>query len=96
MKGGVILLLLYLTLFIMAICKGFRASNQLCKGAACILCVQLMDMIAFGLHAFNTKTFMLWMLLSVCLNRSFLNMTDEQVQNMFYKKKYNLLSWEKK
>ena len=96
LKGGVILLILYLSLFVIGIYRGFHASNQLCKGAACILTVQLVDMIAFGLHAFNTKTFMLWMLLSVCLNYRFLRMTDDEIQNLFYKKKYKLLSWEKK
>ena len=96
LKGGVLLMILYVSLFVIGIRNGLWASNQLCKGAAYILGVQLIDMIAFGLHAFNTKTFMLWMLLALCLNRSFLQKTDEEIQNMFYKKKYRLLSWQKK
>lgn len=96
LKGGLIFLVLYLALFLVAIFKGFRASNQMCKGLACILIIQLIDMVPFGLHAFNTKTFMLWMILSVCLNNKYLQMSDDEILNLLYKKQFSLLLWQKK
>lgn len=96
LKGGVVYLLLYLSLIGMGIWKGLRSSNQLCKGCAWILLVQLVDMIGFGLHGYNVKTFMIWMALAICLSDAFLRKTDAGIESLLYQKKYKLLPWEKK
>lgn len=96
LNGGIIYLLLYITLFLYAIYKGFKARNQLLKGFACIMIVQLIDMLPFGLHAFNMKTFFVWMSVSICLDERLLRMNDYEIKAIFFKNKIKLLPWEKK
>lgn len=95
LNGGLVYLILYLTLFIYAIFSGFKSSNQLLKGFACILIVQLVDMFPFGLHAFNMKTFLIWTSVSICLDEKFRKMSDEEIMNVFFKQKRLDLPWKK-
>ncbi len=96
LKGGLIYLFLYMALFIIAIWQGFKSRNALCKASACIVLVQLIDMAPFGLHGFNTKMFMIWLALSICLDKNFRKMTDEQVRDELFTIKNKLLPWQKK
>lgn len=95
LKGGVIYLVLYLSLFCIAIFRGLRSSNQLSKGCALTLLVQLIDMISFGLHAFNIKTFIIWMAVAICLDHNMNKMNDNEIMNIILKKKNKLLPWQK-
>lgn len=96
LKGGAVYLVLYLAIFLAGMWKGFRAPNMLCRACACILFVQLVDMAPFGLHAFNAKTFMIWLALAICLNERFLKKTDTEVTDTLFKVKNVLLPWQKK
>lgn len=93
LKGGIIYIVAYITTFITAICKAWRSRNQLCRAAIIILTVQLIDMIPFGLHAVNLKTFMIWMCVSICLCPSVWNMTDEELRDELTEKKHQLPQW---
>ncbi|MBX9189798.1 hypothetical protein HCG69_17250 [Bacteroides sp. K03] len=96
LKGGLIYLILYLLIFIIAIYKGLKSSNQLSKGCAYILIIQLIDLAPFGLHAFNTKTFMIWLAVAICLDLNISKMKDSEIFDMLFKKKKTLLPWEKR
>ena len=58
--------------------------------------VQLIDMLPFGLHAFNMKTFFVWMSVSICLDERLLRMNDYEIKAIFFKNKIKLLPWGKK
>lgn len=96
LKGGIVYLFLYSTLFIVAIFKGLKAKNQFSKGSAIILIIQLIDMFPFGIHDFNTKTFVIWTALAVCLNRTLCNMNDEEIKSQIYNRKNKLFEWQRK
>lgn len=96
LKGGMIYLFLYVSLFVFAISRGFKSKNQFSKGGAIILLVQLVDMFPFGLHDFNTKTFIIWTAVALCMNTKLREMSDEEIKLQIYKKKNMLLSWQRK
>lgn len=96
LKGGLVYLSLYLLLLLWAIKRGRKAKNRFVHACVFVLVVQLIDMLPFGLHAFNTKTFLIWLCASVCLSRKFVDLTDDEIRDLFFKKKEVYLSWEKK
>lgn len=95
LKGGCIYLFMYVFLFLMAIWRGIKSKNALCKASAFIVFVQLVDMVPFGLHAFNMKTFMVWLAVSVCLDKTICKMTDDEIRTNFFTTKHKLLPWQK-
>lgn len=94
LKGGIIYLFLYLTLVSIAIFKGFKGKNRFVNVCAYIVFVQLIDMIPFGLHAYNTKSFLIWLCVGVCINKRFIEMSEDEIFDMLYKKKKQYLPWE--
>lgn len=96
LKGGIIYLVLYVAIFVIAILKGRKSNNQFVKGCCIIILVQLIDMFPFGIHDFNSKTFIIWMALAVCMNPKLKNMTDDEIKECLYNRKNILLAWQKK
>jgi hypothetical protein len=74
---------------------GFRSHNQLCQASAWILAIQIIDMFPFGLHAFNTKTFMIWMAVAICFNRELCNKNDAEIADTFFTQPITPLPWQK-
>lgn len=95
LNGGVIYLFLYLLLFVGAICMGVSSKNQLMHGSAFMLVVQIIDMVPFGLHAFNFKAFMIWTIVALCYDSAFRKMTDAEVLEELYQVKIKKLPWKK-
>lgn len=95
LKGGLIYAVLYVSLFIIGIYRGLTAKNQFLKAMSAILFVQLIDLVPFGLHAFNPKTFIIWMALAFCLNKTYREMDDETVQKLISIRIKRILPWEK-
>lgn len=96
LKGGFIFLALYLTLMIRAVRRGLKCHNALGKACAWILIFQLIDMFYFGIHSFNLKAYMLWMLVAVALNRDLMSKTDAEIQHMLYQPKPELPKWKRR
>ncbi len=96
LKGGIVYLFLYLILFILAIWQGFKSNNALSKASAAIAFVQLVDMAPFGLHAFNMKMFMIWIAVSICLDKNIRKMTDDEIRAEFFTIKRKILPWMEK
>jgi hypothetical protein len=95
LKGGCIYLFLYLVTLITAMVRGFRGHNQLCKASAWILVIQIIDMLPFGLHAFNTKTFMIWMAVAICFSRELCAKNDAEIADTFFTQPSTPLPWQK-
>lgn len=95
LKGGVVYLVIYLALILGAVYRGFKGKNQFVRGMSYILIIQLIDMVPFGLHAFNIKAFMIWLAISVCYDCKFCNLSDDEVANLLFKSVRKYLPWEK-
>lgn len=93
LKGGFIYLLLYIATMFTAMRRGFKSHNALGKASGWILLFQLTDMVYFGIHSFNLKSYMLWMLVAVCLNRTLMQKTDDELRHMMYAPKPELPKW---
>lgn len=93
LKGGALYLISYLTIFIYAIVRGFKSRNQLLHTCAWLLVVQLIDMLPFGLHAFNVKTYMLWMAVALCLDRTLWDKEDDEIQSFLTEPNLKLPQW---
>jgi hypothetical protein len=94
LKGGCIYLVLYLATLITALVRGFRGRNQLSHAAAWILVIQLFDMLPFGIHAFNTKTFLIWTAIALCFNRELCDKTDAEIADTFFQTRHTHLPWQ--
>ncbi len=94
LKGGCIYLLLYLATLITALVRGFRSHNQLCHAAAWILLIQIFDMFPFGIHAFNTKTFLIWTAAALCFSRELCDKTDAEIADTFFQTHHTPLPWQ--
>jgi hypothetical protein len=95
LNGGIVYLVLYLAVFITAVVKGLRAHNQLCHACGWIALVQIIDMFPFGLHAFDNKTFMIWMAVAVCYNKSLCSKSDDEISALCFEEKAPILPWQK-
>lgn len=96
LKGGFIYLLLYVTIMVIAARKGFKAANILGKAGAWMLVFQLIDMVYFGIHSFNLKSYMLWMVVALCLNNELMQKSDDEIRHLVYKPKPELPKWKQK
>ena len=94
LKGGIIYIIIYLCTFITAIRKAVKSQNQLCQACIIILSVQLLDMVFFGLHAVNLKTFMIWMCVSACLSAEILTKNDNELLEVITEKQHRLPHWQ--
>lgn len=95
LKGGIVYMIIYMSLFIGAIYYGLRGNNQFVKGMSYILMVQIIDMVPFGVHAFNVKSFMIWLAVSICYDTRIRQMSDDDIMGLLFKPKRNYLPWEK-
>lgn len=96
LKGGMVYAVLYILLISLAIYRGFKSKNQLVKGCAFILVVQIIDMVPFGIHAFNMKSFIIWMAMAICYDVVVCNMSEDEVNESIFAKQRKILPWEKK
>ena len=83
LKGGLINLILLLAIFIPAIFKGYKSSNNtFSKVAASIIAVYLIDLLPFGLPVFDPKYIMVWMCVSICYNKDIRKMSNEEIREL--------------
>lgn len=94
LKGGIIYIGIYLSLFVAAISKAWKGQNQMCQAAIIVLLIQLVDMLFFGLHAVSLKTYMIWMCISFCLSPSLTAKNDRELQDALTEKRQKLPKWE--
>jgi len=80
MKGGVPFVVLYVLLMILAFYNGFfKSKNDLVKLLAGYPLWQLIYMVSFGVPNFNFYYTFLWIAVATCLNRSYLNLSNQGV-----------------
>lgn len=96
LKGGFIYLALYISIMAIAAKKGFKSANILGKAGAWMLVFQLIDMAYFGIHSFNLKSYMLWMVVAICLNNELMQKSDDEIRHLVYQPKPELPKWKRK
>lgn len=94
LKGGAVYIILVLSILFTAIKQAWKSRNQLCQASIIIIAVQLFDLIPFGVHATNAKTFIIWMCVSICLCPALCSKTDEEILEELTEKKQKLPNWE--
>lgn len=93
LKGGIVYMLMYLTTLFYCIRRGLRSTNQLCLAAGVMLIVQVLDMVPFGLHAVNAKTYVIWMCVALLLNKEMWKKTDEEIEKEMFEAEMKLPEW---
>ena len=84
LSGGVISLLLYVSVLLTALRKGFfHTKNQLTKAFAAYIGVSLFNLIPFGLPEFSMTFFVVWVGVAICGSPYYRNMTDNEIKRLF-------------
>lgn len=94
LKGGIVYIVLVLSIMILAIKKAWHSTNQLCQASIIIIAIQLFDMIPFGVLATNAKAYIIWMCISICLCPSICRKTNEELIQELTEKNLKLPKWE--
>lgn len=86
LKGGYIMIGLYIYLLIVPIYKGFfKSRNLLCKMGAMYIFLSLLELYPFGLFMFNMKFCIIWMMVAICMSQKWLNMDDNEIKIRLFK-----------
>ena len=94
LKGGLVYIILVLSIMILAIKNAWHSTNQLCQASIIIIAIQLFDMLPFGVLATNVKAYIIWMCISICLCPSICKKTNEELILDLTEKKLKLPKWE--
>ena len=89
LKGGYILLLLYLLIIIPAIIKGlFLSNNSFAKTAAIWIFLYTIFLYPTYVNMFSLTYIIVWVCVAICFDKNVRNMTDEDVLKLFQEKLY--------
>ena len=84
LSGGIISLILYISVLLSAIRKGFfHTRNQLTKAFAAYIGVSLFNLIPFGLPECSVTFFVIWLGVAICSSPYYRNMTDNEIKQLF-------------
>lgn len=84
LKGGIIYLILYVCVLLIAFYKGFfRTNNAFTKAFACMCLISCIELIPYGVQCLNFKYIALWLGVGLCLNRNVRHMTNAEIKELF-------------
>ncbi len=84
LKGGIIHLVLYVVVLLVAFYKGcFKTNNTFTKAFACMCLISCIELIPYGIQMLNLKYLALWMGVGFCLNKNIRKMTDSEIRQQF-------------
>ena len=88
LKGGYLFTLTYILLIAIPAFKGiFKSKNIFCKAGGFYLLYSLFALWPFGILSFDLSFFYMWMMVSCCMNKKILKMSDNEIKHNFF---YNL------
>lgn len=86
LTGGVVSLIFYILILLRAAWRGwYKTNNSLTKAFSAYIIVSIVSLIPFGLLSFTLTFFVVWVGVSICNNPYYLNLTDEQIKNLYFK-----------
>lgn len=81
LKGGIIYLVTYvLALSYAAFLGVFRSKNTFVRSFGYIIFISLLEIIPYGIPAWNFKYLSIWMGVAICLDSKFREMSDQEVK----------------
>lgn len=81
LKGGVISLILFLSIAIPAVYLGIiKSRNIICRASGTIVLLWLIDMFPWGMPAMNIRYILLWTCIGICYSKEFRGLTDNDVK----------------
>lgn len=81
LKGGIISLVLFLTIALPAIYLGIvRSKNILSKASGTIVLLWLIDMFPWGMPAINIRYILVWTCIGICYSKAIRNLTDAEIK----------------
>lgn len=84
LSGGIISLLLYVTVLTRAVIKGlFQSRNQLTKAFAAFITVSLFNLIPFGLPECSMTFFVVWFGVAICGSPYYRSLSDFEIKQLF-------------
>lgn len=84
--GGIVNLLLYITCLLKAARYGWNHSNNyFVKAFAVYLVIKVVELVPFGLPAFDLSYLMVWIGIAICYTDYYCKMTDDDVRTIIFK-----------
>lgn len=81
LKGGIIYLIIYVTVLLRAFYLGyFKSNNTFTKAFACLALICCIELIPFGVPMLNIKFFSLWLGVGICLNKRIRALSNEDIK----------------
>lgn len=88
LKGGYLMAFTYILLLAIPAYKGlFKSKNLFCKAGGFYILYSLFSLWPFGILSFDLSFLFIWMMVSCCMNRKVLKMSNEEIKKYFF---YNL------
>lgn len=89
LNGGIIYLLLFLSILVPAGYLGlFRSNNLFVKGCGAVVFLWLIDMIPFGVASFSFRYLLVWICVGICFSKRLRLMNEDEFINMIYPDDY--------
>ncbi len=94
LRGGIVYLLMYVTLLFKAAYLGFtKSKNLFIKSIAVCIIISIIELYPFGWPEFSLKFFFIYLGVFLCLSKRYCNMTDSQIKAEICNK--NIFKYEK-
>lgn len=86
LKGGVLMIGLYIMLLLIPAIKGiFNSRNLLCKMGGIYILISLLELYPFGIFTFNVKFCVIWMMVSLCMSKRYRKLTDQEIKYLLFR-----------
>ena len=86
LRGGVIYLLLYVSLLLLSAIKGiFFSKNIMLKSMGIIILISLIELYPYGWPQFNINYLIIWLGVYLCNQKEYRNLSDLEVYNLYFK-----------
>lgn len=89
LKGGYILLILLLIIYLISIYNGFfKSKNNYSKAFAAFIFLHILEAYPAGVLTFNIRFFLIWFCIAMCWDKQFLKNTDDKLDMLLLKNKF--------
>lgn len=83
LKGGIVLLTLFLIIIIYAFYLGFfKSNNSFVKSLSFYLVISLVEMLTYGQPTFSVKFYLLWLIISFCFSSRLRKLSDDNIMGL--------------
>lgn len=92
LRGGLLYLIPYVLLLVISGIRGyFKSRSIFIKSVAIFMLMSILELYPWGYPTFSFKFFIIWLGIYICNSRYFLELSDAEVQNVFFRNLKNRL-----